>query len=116
MFQNIETLYSRKKLNELLQHVLKNKFNQMLVDEVYREMTDYGHFVDTEEDLLELETRTIENSNKKDDDYYQNAQTIDELIEHRIQAKASQIEKHILFVHLSYLIGIGFLCYKLYKS
>ena len=86
----------------------------MLVDEIYKEMTEYGHFVDTEEDLFELEATTIENSNKKDDDYYQNKKTIEDLIEHSIQTKASQIEKHILFVHLSYLVGIAFLCYKIY--
>jgi len=87
----------------------------MLVDEVYSEMTEYGHFVDTEEDLFELEKSTIENSNKKDDDYYQNKKIIEDLIEHGIQTKASQIEKNILFLHLGYLVGIAFLCYKLYK-
>jgi hypothetical protein len=86
----------------------------MLVDEIFNEMTEYGHFVDTEEDLLELEASTIENSNKKDDDYYQNKKTIEDLIERGIQTKASQIEKNILFVHVCYLLGIAFLCYKLY--
>ena len=87
----------------------------MLVDEIYKEMTEYGHFVDTEEDLFELEKSTIENSNKKDDDYYQNKKKIEDFIEHSIQTKASQIEKNILFLHLGYLVGIAFLCYKLYK-
>ena len=88
----------------------------MLVDEVYHEMTEYGHFVDTEEDLLELETCTIENSNKKDDDYYRTRQSIERMVEQSIQTKASQIEKNILFVHLGYLFGIGFLCYRIYKG
>ena len=88
----------------------------MLVDEVYHEMTDYGHFVDTEEDLLEFEASTIENSNKKDDDYYKNKKTIEDLIEHGIQTKASQIEKNILLIHLGYLAGIAFLCYKIYVN
>jgi len=95
---------------------IKTKTLAMLVDEVYREMTDYGHFVDTEEDLFELETRTIENSNKKDDDYYQNAKTIEQMIEKSVQNKTTQIEKHILIIHISYLFGIAYLCYKLYKS
>jgi hypothetical protein len=88
----------------------------MLVDEIYKEMTEYGHFVDTEEDLFELEASTIENSNKKDDDYYQNKKTIEDLIERGIQTKASQLEQKMLFIHITYLIGIGFLCYKLYIS
>lgn len=90
--------------------------NQMLVDEIHYEMAEYGHFVDTEEDLLELESSTIENSNKKDDDYYQNKKNIEELIENSIQTKTSQIEKNILFVHVSYLVGIAFLCYKIYSN
>lgn len=89
----------------------------MLIDEIHYEMTEYGHFVDTEEDLLKLEIITNENSNKKDDDYYcKTRQRIEELIENGIQNKASQIEKNVFFVHLCYLIGIGFLCYKLYVS
>jgi hypothetical protein len=93
---------------------LNEKKTLMLVDEIYNEMTEYGHFVDTDEDLFELEKSTIENSNKKDDDDYKSRHSIEIFVEQRIQSKASQIEKHILFVHFSYLIGIGFLCYKLY--
>lgn len=88
----------------------------MLIDEIDHEMIEYGHFVDTEEDLLELAARTIENSNKKDDDYYQNRKTIEDLIENSIQTKASQIEKNIIIVHVGYLMGIAFLCYRLYKG
>ena len=88
----------------------------MLVDEIYNEMIEYGHFVDTEEDLFELEASTIENSNKKDDDYYKRRHSIEIFVEQRIQTKALQIEKKMLFVHIVYLISIFFLCYKLYTT
>jgi len=88
----------------------------MLVDEIYNAMAEYGHFVDTEEDLFELEKSTIENSNKKDDDYYKSIHSIETFVEQRIQTKASQLEQKMLFIHITYLIGIGFLCYKLYIS
>jgi hypothetical protein len=90
--------------------------DEMLIDEIDHEMIEYGHFVDTEEDLLELAASTVENSNKKDDDYYRSRKSIEELINHSIQTKATQIEKSIIFVHVGYLMGIGFLCYCLYKG
>ena len=43
----------------------------MLLDEIYHfEMEEYGHFVDTELNLLDYETKYIENRDKKNDDVF----------------------------------------------
>lgn len=84
----------------------------MLIDEIHYENEGYGHFVDTEEDLLNYETimsekygeaRDIENKKKR--------KMIDDMINFSVHKKTKDIERKMLFIHASYLIGLGVLSY-----
>lgn len=83
--------------------------SKMLIDEIHYENEGYGHFVDTEEDLLNYEIIMIEKSRDIEND--KTRKMINNMINHSVHKKSKDIERKILFIHASYLISLGVLSY-----
>ena len=76
------------------------------------ELGEYGHYVETEEDLIKLEKQ----SNKKDDDYeYQKTKKMfEEIIDNSFYLKTKTIEKKIMYAQVVFIFAISLLCFSLY--